>query len=398
MAEFFGTILTSKGLKLLAKVQTGQELYFSKVMFGDGVIPEGQDYRDITQMISPKLELARRSVTVVGDGTSKLQVILSNEGLSEGFFAKEMGVYATDPDEGEILYAYDYAGDKSDFIAAEGHANPLNVPVDIYFVIGQATNLTVTVGSGLYALEDDFQEHIADSDPHPNFLKIGLAVTDCSNVIVQQSDARTIHPMGFDVFKAKVLGGDGTDISIMRGRIDQTERELSNIALLLEAQQTYPDYNALIAEDFVIPDAIDTFSCAVASIVAGDDSIDLATLQGIVPGSWYTVTDGVNQEYVQIKSVVKNGSVLRVILQAAIVNTYTVAQTEFYRTTAQLITGAAQGAGDKRAATWQPTTVWQGVNANNPVVADLNTTQGNIGAFTISGDIAFTADGFVTLV
>ena len=83
---------------------------------------------------------------------------------------------------------------------------------------------------------------------------------------------------------------------------------------------------------------------------------------------------------------------------APIVYTYIVDQTALYRTTANLTVGAADGSGDRHAAAWQPSTIWQGVSANSPVTANLKTTQGSIAAFTVSGDIGFTADGFVTLV
>ena len=209
-----------------------------------------------------------------------------------------------------------------------------------------------------------------------------------------------MRPIAFDTFKALVLGGDGTDISIMRGRVGQVERELGNIALELEAKGIYPDYNALLAEDFTDPDLVDRFSCAITSIVAGDDSVDVETLVGIVAGAWYTISDGVNQETCQVKSVVKNGSTYRLIMKNKVVATYVCGSTNLYRTTAEIqsAAGLAQGAGDRRTALWQPALVWTGTNANTATTVPLATTTANSAAFTASGDIGYTADGAVTLV
>ena len=203
-----------------------------------------------------------------------------------------------------------------------------------------------------------------------------------------------------DSLKTIVLGGNGADIIQMRSEIDQIGREQANMALALEAQNIYPDYNALLAEDFKNPDLVDQFSCAITSIVAGDDSIDVETLRGIVPGAWYTISDGVYQETCQVRSAVKNGSTYRLIMQSAIVNTYVSGQTYLYRSTAEIQTsaGQAEGAGDRRTALWQPTTpAFTGSAANAPISTTLQTTAANASSFTSTSGIAYTADGLVTI-
>jgi outer membrane murein-binding lipoprotein Lpp len=57
---------------------------------------------------------------------------------------REIGIYAQDPDLGEILYAVAYAGDKPDFIPADGTTKVENV-VDIYTVIANAQNVTAVI-------------------------------------------------------------------------------------------------------------------------------------------------------------------------------------------------------------------------------------------------------------
>jgi hypothetical protein len=57
---------------------------------------------------------------------------------------REIGIYAQDPDIGEILYAVAYAGDRADFIPADGITKVENV-VDIYTVIANAQNVTAVI-------------------------------------------------------------------------------------------------------------------------------------------------------------------------------------------------------------------------------------------------------------
>ncbi|MFZ8861397.1 MAG: phage tail protein [Thermocrinis sp.] len=144
MADFRGTILTQRGRNLLAKAQTENALTFTKIKIGDGLWPSNTDPTQLNDLVSPKLNLPIQEIRVVGDGTVRLRFVLTNTGLSQGFFMREIGIYAQDPDIGEILYAVAYAGDRADFIPADGITKVENV-VDIYTVIANAQNVTAVI-------------------------------------------------------------------------------------------------------------------------------------------------------------------------------------------------------------------------------------------------------------
>jgi len=144
MADFRGTILTRRGRNLLAKAQTGTTLTFTKIAIGDGLWLSNTDPTQLNDLVSPKLNLPIQEIRVVGDGTVRLRFVLTNTALSQGFFMREIGIYAQDPDLGEILYAVAYAGDRADFIPADGITKVENV-VDIYTVIANAQNVTAVI-------------------------------------------------------------------------------------------------------------------------------------------------------------------------------------------------------------------------------------------------------------
>lgn len=120
--------------------------------------------------------------------------------------------------------------------------------------------------------------------------------------------------------------------------------------------------------------------------------IDVETLTNIIPGAWYWVTDGVSQEYIQVKSCIKNGSVHRILVNSNIVNTYNVDNTMIFRTTAELGVGIAYGSGDKSVLIGSRRSFGR-VVSNVATTERLQTTQANADAFIKSGDVAFTADG-----
>lgn len=172
MADFGGMVLTTRGLNLLAKAQTGTELVINRVAAGAGVWADGVDPEAVTALVDERLTVPIQSMAVTGDGTVKITVVISNSGLSAGFIFRELGVYAQDPDLGEILYAVAYSGDRYDYLPAA--ATVVEKILDIYVVVGGAQNVTATISPGaVIALKDDIDEH-AEADPaHPSS-KIGF--------------------------------------------------------------------------------------------------------------------------------------------------------------------------------------------------------------------------------
>lgn len=171
MANYGGTILTQLGRNLLAKALTGATLQFTKVQLGDGVWDSSVNPELMTALVHPTKDLSIQELAVVGDGTARLRFILTNTGLTQGFFIREIGIWARDPDLGEILYAVTYASNP-DFIPAEGVVRVENI-VDVYTVVATAQNVTAVISDTIVlATKDDITKHIQSTDPHPNATKV----------------------------------------------------------------------------------------------------------------------------------------------------------------------------------------------------------------------------------
>jgi hypothetical protein len=213
MADFKGTILTAKGKNLLAKAITGTELNFTKVQLGDGIWDDSVNPEELTSLISPKLDLPIQELEVTGDGTARLRFVLTNAGLTEGFFTREIGIFANDPDEGEILYAVSYA-ENPDFIPADGVTKIEDV-TDIYTVVSNAQNVTAVISDTVVlATKDDITEsiesHNESTDAHQD-IRNSLstkAEKDLSNVLPQDVLSKILQVDG---------SGSGLDADLVRG-------------------------------------------------------------------------------------------------------------------------------------------------------------------------------------
>lgn len=143
MSQFTGMILTKKGRELQAKAEAGALLKFTKVKIGDGQIGPGQSLEDLVDLVHPLKVLDISSVQAEG-GLCRIRTSITNKGITQGFYVKELGLFAQDPDVGEILYAITTAS-AADYLPPEGGATAINNQFDIIVIVGNASQISATI-------------------------------------------------------------------------------------------------------------------------------------------------------------------------------------------------------------------------------------------------------------
>ena len=98
MAAFINNDITTAGLIVLAKGVAGQKINYTKIVLGDGYLEEGQTPRTLTGVVSPKATVDITKLKINGDGTVAVGGIFTNGDKTEGFYYRELGLYAEDPD------------------------------------------------------------------------------------------------------------------------------------------------------------------------------------------------------------------------------------------------------------------------------------------------------------
>ena len=144
MAEFAISVLTNQGRDLIAQTMQGKQLKFSKFVIGSGILPEDQDPAELSGLIAPRLNMDISRIFNPGQtGVATISGVTTNRGLTQGFFMREIGLFAFIPDTDiEILYSYLYAGEKSDFIAAQEGIDYLTYRFNLKVIVDQAKNIT----------------------------------------------------------------------------------------------------------------------------------------------------------------------------------------------------------------------------------------------------------------
>ncbi|MFB0919747.1 MAG: phage tail protein, partial [Oscillospiraceae bacterium] len=152
-------MLTTAGKTQYAKAQQGKTLHFSRVAIGDGSIGTGS-LVNRTALISEKMSLAIDTIQVVNSTESAIITGLSNSALEEGFYFREIGIFATDPDtSAEVLFLYDNAGTDGEFIPAFSSGVIINERLKFLILLDNVTSVTFTAsGNPIYLSVDDIKD------------------------------------------------------------------------------------------------------------------------------------------------------------------------------------------------------------------------------------------------
>ena len=165
-----GFTITKQGWHLLAKLLAGDKLEISKIMVGSGKVPEGVNPGEITELVRP-VALATSTVPQVADKQVSFIVEYRNDlngGLAEGFWLNEFGVYANDPDNGEILLYYATMGNYPQYVAAyNGQAVDVRrYPVVI--ALSECYNVELKPPAGAWVTFEELAETLKRRGYHSN--------------------------------------------------------------------------------------------------------------------------------------------------------------------------------------------------------------------------------------
>lgn len=148
--------LTDEGKELLAQMAAGKiTVAFTKIQMGDGTLESGQSRTTMTELVSVVTEIEVYRVEVSDENVVSVTAIFDNSDMTDGFYFREKGLFASDGTN-EVLFSY--ANDSS---SAEYIDPPTTESVEkkitsvITTLQDTDTEVSITVKSGIYALEED---------------------------------------------------------------------------------------------------------------------------------------------------------------------------------------------------------------------------------------------------
>ena len=141
MASYKKTVHTDKAFALIGKMVAGDisELEFTKIKVSDKDYSKHteDELKKLTALEQIKQETSVSEKTPVGDNAVNIHGIIYNTDLQNSYYLRTIGLYANDPDEGEILYSVT-ATEVGDYIPTPNGNNITTAIIDILTEISDA--------------------------------------------------------------------------------------------------------------------------------------------------------------------------------------------------------------------------------------------------------------------
>lgn len=199
MAEFKRVVITRKGQALMAKLMSGSgTTHFTAIKVSDSSFNEDQ-LEGLTSIGNVKQTVSISKVDRTNNVAAEVEGAISNTNLTVGYYMRTLGLYAQDPDEGEILYAVTIA-------SQAGYMPPFNGKTTsgaffrITTTIGNADNLNVQVNPSAVATIgeiNDLQKQIDAMKDVDVGLSNRIAVLQ-NRASELEANRQTIHLLGHD--------------------------------------------------------------------------------------------------------------------------------------------------------------------------------------------------------
>ena len=181
------TVLTDKGRVLQAKLLQGQTLKITRVTTGAKKVPI-VDLRQQTDVTEGGYDITLQPSRAEGKKTI-LPVLLENTGLEESYDLWQVGFFAEDPDEGEILFCISQAS-QAKHIPSETESSGYSVTWDFYFNTSNTAPFEVLLNSkGLVNIEA-YQEHTE------SISKVNHRVDDLNSALTNRFECGTVTVAG----------------------------------------------------------------------------------------------------------------------------------------------------------------------------------------------------------
>lgn len=171
MAEYSRLITTLKGRMLFAKILSGQEVRFDLPRIA--VSSKQYDLSELEGLtsledIQQSSLVARKQVTSAA--AMRVETVFTNEALTAGYYMRTIGLYATDPDEGEILFAVAVETSGLCYMPPFNGLTISGAYISLITEVGNAENVILQVSPAAVAtlenildLENQIKDHVGQS-------------------------------------------------------------------------------------------------------------------------------------------------------------------------------------------------------------------------------------------
>ena len=154
MASFQSTVITNQGHALNAKIASGStKMHFTKIRTTDTVYADAA-LPTLTALSSIKQNIDISAVTVITPASVKVSGAISNAALATGYYIQTIGLYAQDPDLGEILFSVTKAT-TADWMPPNNGISSSSLMINLVTTTSNASNVEINIDPEAVATVND---------------------------------------------------------------------------------------------------------------------------------------------------------------------------------------------------------------------------------------------------
>lgn len=196
MAEFSKLVLTTGGQALIAKILTGVTgVEFTRVCASSMDVAV-DDLEALTELDGIMQESAVSNITRTNETAVKIEAAFTNSDLATGYYMRTLGLYANDPDDGEILYAATVETSGGCYMPAYNGVTVSGAYIELITTVGNAESVSLDVDATAIATIGDLKELAAamlrasyDEGSETLTFSGGMYYIDADNVTSEQAAA-----------------------------------------------------------------------------------------------------------------------------------------------------------------------------------------------------------------
>ena len=157
MADFSKLIITNKGKELIAKALANTAVItFTKVSSAGNAYNE-EDLEALADLEDIRQTSLVSGVSVTNNTSVEIQASFTNMELTEGYYLRSLGLYAEDPDAGEILYGVTAEKSGNCYIPAYNGVTSSGIYLQFLTTVGNAENVSLELNPAAIATIKDLQ-------------------------------------------------------------------------------------------------------------------------------------------------------------------------------------------------------------------------------------------------
>ena len=154
MAEFKRVVITRNGQALMAKLMSGTgTVEFTKIGVSSTTYTDTQ-LESLTSLSGVKQTAPITNIARNNNASVTVEGAISNEELAVGYYMQTIGLYAKDPDAGEILYAVTTAS-VAGYMPPFNNRTPSGAQFKLTTTVGNAENVTLQIDPSAVATIGD---------------------------------------------------------------------------------------------------------------------------------------------------------------------------------------------------------------------------------------------------